>query len=57
LEKKWHDSGGKDINNPKIPVKFVREHGKRVFLATEKPVKVAPADPSKKPHDPENPEG
>ena len=29
-EKKWHDSGGKDINNPKIPVRFVREHGKRI---------------------------
>ena len=56
-EKKWHDSGGKDINNPKIPVKFVREHRKHVFLASEKPVEVAPADPSKKPHDPEKPEG
>jgi hypothetical protein len=26
-EQKWHDDGGKDINNPKIPVKFVVEHG------------------------------
>ncbi len=26
-ERKWHDSGGKDINNPKIPVRFVVEHG------------------------------
>ena len=26
-EQKWHDSGGKDINNPKIPLKFVMEHG------------------------------
>lgn len=25
---KWHDDGGKDINNPKIPLKFVMEHGK-----------------------------
>ena len=25
--KKWHDDGGKDINNPKIPLKFVMEHG------------------------------
>ena len=24
---KWHDDGGKDINNPKIPLKFVMEHG------------------------------
>jgi hypothetical protein len=28
---KWHDRGGKDLNNPKIPVKFVRENGKLVF--------------------------
>lgn len=30
-EQKWHDSGGKDINNPKIPLTFVREHGKKIF--------------------------
>ena len=30
-ERKWHDSGGKDINNPKIPVKFVREVGKLIY--------------------------
>jgi transcriptional regulator with XRE-family HTH domain len=30
-EKKWHVSGGKDINNPKIPVKFVRENGQLVY--------------------------
>lgn len=30
-EKKWHESGGKDINNPKIPVKFVRGTGKLIF--------------------------
>ncbi|MDX5495278.1 helix-turn-helix domain-containing protein [Wolbachia endosymbiont (group A) of Sphaerophoria taeniata] len=27
-EKKWHDTGGKDINNPKIPLKYVRDKGK-----------------------------
>lgn len=26
-EKKWNDSGGKDINNPKIPLKFVESVG------------------------------
>jgi len=26
-EKKWHADGGRDINNPKIPLKFVFEHG------------------------------
>lgn len=31
-EKKWHESGGKDINNPKIPVRFVIEHGTQVAI-------------------------
>ena len=26
-EEKWHADGGKDINNPKIPVAYVMEHG------------------------------
>ena len=26
-EQKWHADGGKDINNPKIPLKFVTELG------------------------------
>lgn len=30
-EKKWHESGGKDINNPKIPVKFVVERGELIY--------------------------
>jgi hypothetical protein len=30
-EKKWHDSGGRDINNPKIPVKFVVERGELIY--------------------------
>jgi Restriction endonuclease PvuII len=30
-ESKWHESGGKEINNPKIPVKFVVEHGELIF--------------------------
>jgi hypothetical protein len=32
-ERKWHDSGGKDINNPKIPLKFVMEHGAVFYRA------------------------
>lgn len=28
---KWHGGGEKDINNPKIPLTFVREKGKRLF--------------------------
>ncbi|KXU38364.1 restriction endonuclease [Ventosimonas gracilis] len=30
-EEKWHADGGKDINNPKIPIKYVMAHGKLVF--------------------------
>lgn len=30
-EKKWYDDGGKDINNPKIPLKFLVENGKLYF--------------------------
>lgn len=30
-ETKWHDDGGKDINNPKIPLKYVREHGQLIY--------------------------
>ena len=34
-EKKWHDSGGKDINNPKIPLKFVVERGELYYKVDE----------------------
>jgi Restriction endonuclease PvuII len=30
-ETKWHNDGGKDINNPKIPIKYVVENGKLLF--------------------------
>lgn len=30
-EKKWNDSGGRDINNPKIPVSHVRLNGHLLF--------------------------
>ena len=33
--KKWVDDGNKDINNPKIPLKFVRKTGKRIYAAPE----------------------
>ena len=33
-ETKWHESGGKDINNPKIPVKFVVERGELIYQKT-----------------------
>jgi hypothetical protein len=36
-EKKWRERGGKDINNPKIPIKFVVQHGELYYKA-EHPV-------------------
>ena len=30
-EEKWHADGGKDINNPKVPLKFVEEHGRLLY--------------------------
>ena len=56
-EAKWHADGGKDINNPKIPWAFVKEHGKQIFTATEPPVAVVPVSPELKPKDVEQPEG
>ena len=32
-EQKWHADGGKDINNPKIPVKFVKQNGELFYMA------------------------
>lgn len=34
-EDKWHADNGKDINNPKVPVKFVRDQGRLVYRAPE----------------------
>ena len=30
-EKKWHESGRKDINNPRIPISYVRRKGELVY--------------------------
>lgn len=30
-EKKWHDDGSKDINNPKIPLSYVQNNGRLIF--------------------------
>jgi hypothetical protein len=32
-EAKWHSDGGKDINNPKIPLKYVLGSGKVIYKA------------------------
>lgn len=45
-EAKWHRDGGKDINNPKIPVSFIMANGKLVHGAVPeiktRPKKVKP---------------
>lgn len=53
-EKKWHSDGGKDINNPKIPLTFVMAHGDIVWLpaggtAFHKPKLVKDPNRPKKP--------
>lgn len=30
-ETKWHESGGKDINKPKIPLSFVMNNGELLY--------------------------
>lgn len=32
-EGKWHATGGRDINNPKIPVSYVKQRGKLIWSA------------------------
>ncbi|MBS1823158.1 MAG: helix-turn-helix domain-containing protein [Acidobacteria bacterium] len=44
-EKKWNDSGGKDINNPKIPLKFVESNG-QVIYETKSISEIVPKSPT-----------
>lgn len=44
-ETKWTASGGKDINNPKIPLKFVESVGEKIYQA-ESIAAVVPAAPT-----------
>ena len=55
-EAKWNVDH-RDINNPKIPLKFIVANGKRIFSTKLKPVRVKPASPQLKPKDTEAPEG
>ena len=57
-ESRWHASGGKDINNPKIPVSHVTNVGRLIWGAPPPRVlrtRRAPANP-RKPPDPEMPD-
>lgn len=44
-EDKWHSSGGKDINNPKISLKYVKEVGQVIYTSSPGGhIKEAPID-------------
>lgn len=50
-EKKWRADGGKDINNPKIPVRYVVENGELLYgrapqAATKRALTKTPTGPS-----------
>ncbi len=53
-EEKWHGDGGKDINNPKIPLSFVQNTALKVYSADVPEIPVVPSEP---PFDVEKPEG
>jgi hypothetical protein len=38
---KWHAAGGKNINNPKIPLKCVIDKGQLIYSACTKIIKAA----------------
>lgn len=40
-ENKWNADGGKDINNPKIPIKFVKEVGTLVYETEQTVTEIA----------------
>ena len=44
-EKKWHETGGKDINNPKIPLKFVRTNGKLIYHCDDGICEIVASEP------------
>ena len=37
-EAKWHNDGGKDINNPKVPLTYVQKHGELLYSFLSKPL-------------------
>jgi len=45
-EAKWHQDGGKDINNPKIPVSYVEQVGRLVYTAPRGVLERADASPA-----------
>jgi hypothetical protein len=50
-EAKWHESGGKDINNPKIPLAFVVNNGTLLYGMPPSPrtIQGTPKDVGKEP--------
>lgn len=57
-EHKWHGDGGKDINNPKIPVGYVFEHGELLHGAVPplryRPSGLVPVRPTLDPFKPDD---
>jgi Restriction endonuclease PvuII len=46
--KKWKDDGNKDINNPKVPLSFVRKYGKQLYSSVGEDIdETIPAKPAK----------
>ncbi len=54
-EEKWHRDGGKDINNPKVPLSYVERIGRQLYTA-EPPVLPEAQQPTIT-FDPEKPDG
>jgi len=45
--KKWHDDGRKDINNPKVPLAYVRRHGELMYSSIGERLEETPLEPKK----------
>lgn len=43
-ETKWNADGGKDINNPKVPLTYVRKHGELLHSAVNEPLEFSLED-------------
>ncbi len=54
-EQQWKTKGG-DLNNPKIPAKFVLEHGTRIHGEVPERIGRGKRGPAKPPIDPFEPE-
>jgi hypothetical protein len=49
---KWTADGNKDINNPKVPLSYVREHGHQLYSSVGEKIEDSLPNPSDKPRPP-----